>query len=624
MFSFFEKRIDPFPERDGDMPPTGLFGFCLFYCRPALPWLLGMGVLSTGIAIGQVALFAFLGEIVDWLGQTDKSTVWQDHGLLLLGMGIFTAIIFPGMVFLVSMIQHQVIMGNLPMTIRWRMHQHLLGQSLSFFANEFAGRISTKLMQTALAIRQVVSILMDVFVYVIVYFVSTVVLVGASDWRLTIPLLIWVIAYAALVRYIVPRMARVSETQADARSEMTGRIVDSYSNISTVKLFSHSGREQAYAKSAMSHFLGTVYPMMRLATSFESLVHLLNALLIVSTAGLGILFWSQGAISIGAIAVAVGLALRIHNMSQWVMWEISNLFENIGVVYDGISLMKKPVSVRDKADAQALEVTRGEVTFDAVSFHYGKASGVIEQLNLTIQPGERVGLVGRSGAGKTTLANLLLRLYDVEGGRILIDGQNIAEVTQDSLRHHIAMVSQDTSLLHRSIRDNIGYGRAEATDADIEHATRQAKALEFIERLEDQTGRKGFDAHVGERGVKLSGGQRQRIAIARVFLKDAPILILDEATSALDSEVEAAIQDHLFDLMEGKTVIAIAHRLSTIAAMDRLIVLDQGQIVEEGSHQALLAKGGIYADLWARQTGGFLGDDADLTGKVGLPADPAE
>lgn len=608
MFGLFEKRINPFPDIENDIPPTRLFGFLLHYCRPAVPWLLAMSFLSMMIAIGQVALFAFVGEIVDWLASADKSTVWQDHGRFLLFMGLFAGLGLPLLVLFVSLIQHQVIMSNLPMTIRWRMHRHLLGQSMDFFANEFAGRISTKMMQTALAVRQVVNILLDVFVYVIIYFVSTLALVGASDWRLTLPLIFWLVGYITLIWFIVPRMSKVSQVQADSRSLMTGRIVDSYSNITTIKLFSHSGREEAYARTGMSQFLGTVYPMMRLATVFESTVNLLNAFLIVSTAALGILFWSHGAISVGAIAVSVGLTLRIQNMSQWLMWEVSNLFENIGVVYDGISLMEKPLSVKDEEGAPDLLVSQGRVEYRSVSFHYGKSSGIIENLNLHIEPGERIGLVGRSGAGKTTLANLLLRFHDVEAGAICIDGQDISKITQDSLRRHIAMVSQDTSLLHRSIRENIGYGLPGASDEAVLLAARKANALEFIEQLTDQKGRRGLDAHVGERGVKLSGGQRQRIAIARVFLKNAPILILDEATSALDSEVESAIQENLFSLMDGKTVIAIAHRLSTISAMDRLVVLDQGRIVQQGNHDELIAQGGIYADLWARQTGGILGD----------------
>ena len=608
MFKFFESRLNPFPEIQDGTPPTSLFGFCWYFCKEAAPWIAVTSFLTMLASIGQVALFACVGLIVDWLGATDRNAIWEERGSALLIMAVFAGLVLPISIFLKSMIQHQVTMANLPMSIRWRMHMHLLRQSMGFYANEFAGRIATKVMQTALAVRQVVNTLVDVIVYVVVYFTSTMIIVGSSDWRMMIPLIVWLVCYVAIVRHFLPKLTKISQTQADARSVMTGRIVDSYSNIGTVKLFSHAGREERYARSGMNDFIHTVYPMMRVVTVLESSIFFLNTALIVATAGLGILLWSNAFITVGAIAVAVGLALRIHNMSQWIMWEVSQLFENIGVVYDGINLMKVPVGVEDKANAVPLELTAGHIEFDNVAFHYGKGSGVIEGLELDIKPGERVGLVGRSGAGKSTLANLLLRFYDVEGGQIRIDGQNIADVTQDSLRQHIAMVSQDTSLLHRSLRDNIAYGKPDASDDDIRQAARRADALEFLERMEDQQGRTGLNAHVGERGVKLSGGQRQRIAIARVFLKDAPILLLDEATSALDSEVEAAIQEHLFSLMEGKTVIAIAHRLSTIAAMDRLVIIDQGKIVEQGTHDELLARGGIYADLWNRQTGGVLAD----------------
>ncbi|MAT34507.1 MAG: multidrug ABC transporter ATP-binding protein [Ponticaulis sp.] len=610
MFHFFESRVEPFPEEANPTPPDTLVGFCWHYVKNAAGWILLVTLLTTLTSIGQVSLFALLGVIVDWLTGTAPEALFAEKGHLLIWMAVFAGLLLPFTVFLKSMVHHQVIMSNLPMAIRWRMHTYLLGQSMGFYANEFSGRVATKVMQTALAVRQVVNILLDVFVYVVVYIGSTFLLLGSSDWLFTLPLAAWLAVYVLIVRLIIPRLTKVSQAQADARSAMTGRIVDSYTNIATVKLFSHSGREEAYARRSMSDFLKTVYPMMRLATIFDASVFWLNCLMLVGTGALGVYLWSEGLITVGAIAVALGLAMRINNMSQWIMWEISNLFENIGVVYDGIALMKQPMSVKDKDDARELMLQRGEIRFDNVSFHYGKGAGVISDLSLDIRPGERVGLVGRSGAGKSTIANLLLRFYDVEGGTISIDGQSISDVTQDSLRRQIAMVSQDTSLLHRSLRDNIAYGRPGANDEDVKAAALKANAWEFIQGLEDQQGRKGLDAQVGERGVKLSGGQRQRIAIARVFLKNAPILILDEATSALDSEVEAAIQDHLFDLMEGKTVVAIAHRLSTIAAMDRLIVLDHGRIIEQGSHDQLLAHGGVYADLWARQTGGVLADQA--------------
>lgn len=622
MFGFFESRLQAFPEGGDERPPLSLFGFCWHYCKEAAPWLAVSAVLTILTSVGQVALFAFVGQIVDWLAVANNETVFETHGTKLILMGIFAGVVLPLSVGLKSVIMHQVVMANLPMSIRWRMHRHLLNQSLEFFSNEFAGRIATKVMQTALAVRQVVNTLLDVFVYVIVYISSTFLLLGSSDWRLTLPLAIWLVVYVTLVRTIIPKLTKVSQTQADARSEMTGRIVDSYTNITTVKLFAHSGREETYARSSMRNFLHTVFPMMRLVTVFEVSVFFINCLLFVGTGALGVWFWSQGAITIGAIAVALGLMLRINNMSQWIMWEVSQLFENIGVVYDGISLMKAPTQIEDASDAKELKTVKGAIDFNQVSFHYGKGKGVINDLSLHIRPGERVGLVGRSGAGKSTMANLLLRFYDVETGDISIDGRSIRGVTQDSLRRQIAMVSQDTSLLHRSLRENIGYSRPGASDEEIRHAAERANAWEFIETLEDQKGRKGLDAQVGERGVKLSGGQRQRIAIARVFLKNAPILILDEATSALDSEVEAAIQENLFALMEGKTVIAIAHRLSTISAMDRLIVLDKGAIAEQGTHKQLLNQGGIYADLWTRQTGGVLADQ--ITQTADQPANEME
>ena len=425
------------------------------------------------------------------------------------------------------------------------------------------------------------------------------------------PLLVWFVVYVLILRYFVPKLMVISREQADARSMMTGRIVDSYTNIATVKLFSHAGREETFAREGMHEFLKTVHRQMRLITAFNIAIDINNVLAMFFTASIGIYFWMTGDVSVGAVAVAVGLAMRINGMSQWVMWEVTALFENIGTVYDGMGMMTKAHDIVDRPEAANLNAKKGHIVFDKVRFHYGKAKGIIEDLTLDIRPGEKIGLVGRSGAGKTTMMNLLLRFYDLESGRISIDGQDIAKVTQDSLRAQIGVVTQDTSLLHRSIRDNIAYGKPEATDADIVEAAKRANAWEFIQSLSDLHGRTGLDAQVGERGVKLSGGQRQRIAIARVFLKDAPILVLDEATSALDSEVEAAIQENLFALMQGKTVIAIAHRLSTLTEMDRLVVLDKGHIHETGTHAELVEKGGIYADLWARQSGGFIADDAD-------------
>ncbi|GIL02366.1 MAG: ABC transporter ATP-binding protein [Alphaproteobacteria bacterium] len=607
MFGFFERRIDPYPTGEPVRPPGGLIAFCWHYTRSVWPWLVAMSVLTAAIAVAEVALFAFLGRIVDWLAAADRATFLADEGARLAWMAALVLVGLPMLVLFHSIVIHQVLLGNYAMISRWQMHRYLLRQSIRFFSNEFAGRVATKVMQTSLAIREAVMKVMDIFVFVTVYFISMLVLVAQSDWRLVLPLALWLAVYAGLIWWFVPRLRLVSERQADARSDMTGRVVDSYTNITTVKLFSHAGREAGYARDGMDRFLQTVHGQMRLVTLFQSLIYLNNSLVVFLIAAVSIGLWLGSVVTVGAIAVAISLALRINGMSQWIMWEVSGLFENIGIVHDGMNMMTVPHDVVDARPARQLSVPKGGIEFDRVRFHYGRQGGVIDDLSLVIRPGEKIGLVGRSGAGKTTLTNLLLRFYDLEGGAIRIDGTDIATVAQDSLRANIGVVTQDTSLLHRSIRENIGYGRDLVGDAEIIQAAKRAKAWDFIRDLEDQKGRRGLDAHVGERGVKLSGGQRQRIAIARVFLKDAPILVLDEATSALDSEVEAAIQENLFELMRGKTVIAIAHRLSTIAQLDRLVVMDEGRIVESGSHDELVRRGGLYAELWARQSGGFIG-----------------
>ncbi len=614
MFKRFEKLTSAFPQQEPGQPPTGLFAFCRHYTRGFELPLLAMALLSAVIAIVEVSLFGFMGQLVDWLTMHNPDTFLAEEGGKLIGMGLFILIVVPALVLLHSLLVHQTLLGNYPMSIRWLAHRYLLKQSVSFYQNDFAGRIATKVMQTSLSVRETVMKLLDVLVYITVYFTSMVVMIAQSDLRLMLPMLAWLAAYIGIQFYYVPKLKAVSTEQADARSTMTGRIVDSYTNIQTVKLFSHTDRETEYAEEGMQGFLGTVYRQMRLVTGLNISVEIINYLLVFAIAGIAIWLWTASAISIGAIAIAVSLALRVNGMSKWIMWEIGGLFENIGTVIDGMRTLSKPVDIEDKTNAPALNVPSGGISFENVSFHYGEESGVIDKLNLNIKPGEKVGLVGRSGAGKSTIVNLLMRFHDVESGEIRIDDQNIADVTQHSLRGQIGMVTQDTSLLHRSIRENIMYSNPDATEEQLFAATKQAHAHEFISTLSDSFGNTGYDAQVGERGVKLSGGQRQRIAIARVLLKNAPVLILDEATSALDSEVEAAIQESLNELMDDKTVIAIAHRLSTIAAMDRLIVLDQGRIVEQGPHQELIEKGGIYAQLWAHQTGGFIGSPEELAG----------
>ncbi len=603
---WFENLIEPFPVEEPEQPPHGFFAFCWHYSKRIWPYLLLISCMSVIFASMEIVVFSFLGNVVEWLSTADRTTFMELNSGKLFWMGVLVVFILPFSELLFGLIVHQTIIGNFPMQIRWQAHRYMLGQSMGFYQDEFAGRVATKVMQTALGVRESVMKVMDIFVYVIAYFIGALVLVAAFDFWLMIPFIVWFFLYSLTMYFFLPKMSVISRKQADARSLMTGRIVDSYTNISTVKLFAHAGREVTYAKESMKKFLDTVHPQMRLSTGMGFALVTLNNLLLFSVGAIAIYQWLNGSVTVAAVAVAAALVTRLSGMSRWIMWEMAGLFENIGMAIDGMNTIAKERAVQDVGNAEDLKVKKGEVVFKDVTFNYDKHGSVISGLDLTLAPGEKIGLIGRSGAGKTTMMNILLRLYDIDAGSVQIDGQNIANVTQESLRSQIAVVTQDTSLLHRSVRENIAYGRPDAEDELIIAAAKKANAHEFILELEDNDGRKGYDAQVGERGVKLSGGQRQRIAIARVFLKDAPILILDEATSALDSEVEAIIQEQLFSLMEGKTVLAIAHRLSTIADMDRLIVLDQGQIIEQGSHDELVKAEGLYASLWSRQSGGFL------------------
>ena len=616
-FTWLENYVDSFPMQRAEKPEAKLFAFAFHYTKPFLPLLIASILFSTVIALIEVYLFAFIGNLVDLLSTADRANFWEVNATKLILMGTLVLLVLPVLNFISESISHQGLRGAFAMRIRWLAHRYVLRQSMDFFHNDYAGRVATKVMQAALGVRDAVMKITEVVVYVTVYFVGALVLVATSDYWLMVPLLVWLGGYALACWYFVPRLGKLSEAQAELRSLVVGRVVDSYTNISTVKLFAHAEREDSYAREGMGWMLESVNKSMRMSTFMTSTLSLLSGILIFMMSGISIYLWHIGAITTGAIAFSIGLTLRLKAMSQWIIWEVAGLFEDIGVIQDSIETVARDRLVSDVPNAEPLIVSKGEIVFDAVRFNYGKAKAegradVVDNFSLTVRAGEKVGLVGRSGAGKSTLANLLLRFYDLESGTIRIDGQDISQVAQESLRANIGVVTQDTSLLHRSVMDNLRYGMPEATQADVEAAARKAHADEFIANLVDQKGRKGYEAHVGERGVKLSGGQRQRIAIARVLLKNAPILVLDEATSALDSEVEAAIQENLYTLMEGKTVIAVAHRLSTIAAMDRLIIMDKGRIVEEGTHKQLLKRNGLYANLWKRQSGGFLVDETVL------------
>lgn len=611
LFKWMEQSQEVFPEELPEKPPAGFFPFVWHYTKP-FKFLLGANALAAAsVAIIEVWIFSFVGDLVDWLSNADRATFFQAHWVELAMMSAVVLVVYPLLMLVAEIISNQGVLGNFAMRTRWQAHRYLLRQSVGFFQNDYAGRVAAKMMQTSLGVRDSVLKTTEILLYVGIYFLSALVLFAYSDWRLAVPMVGWLVGYSVILYFLVPKMAVLSEAQAEARSMVTGRVVDGYTNITTVKMFAHADAEDGFAKEGMEDFLDTVHRTMRLATWMLFMMTAINAVLFFAIAGMAIWLWHLNIVTLGALAFATGLVLRLHGMAHWILWEVSGLFENIGIVQDGIGTIAREREVNDAPGAIDLQVTEGAVTFRDLGFNYGKVAGqdddrIIENLSLEVQPGEKIGIVGRSGAGKSTLVNLLLRFYDAEQGAILIDGQDISAVGQNSLRSAIGMVTQDTSLLHRSVTDNIRYGRPDATMDDVIAAAGKAEAHGFIRDLEDPQGRTGYNAHVGERGVKLSGGQRQRVAIARVLLKDAPILVLDEATSALDSEVEAAIQQNLYNLMQGKTVIAIAHRLSTIAAMDRLVVMDEGQIIEQGSHDELIARGGLYAELWARQSGGFL------------------
>ena len=616
LFRHYENKIDSFPAELPGRPPDTLGGFMWYFSRP-FAGLIGLCAgLAAATALVEVWVFSFVGQLIDRFADSPRETFFADHsGELLLFCGL-VLIVLPLLQLLHHIVLHQGLIGNFAMRTRWQAHRYLLRQSVGFFQDDFAGRLATKVMQTALGVRDSIINFCEVIIYVIVYLFSALVLFALGDWRLALPLFGWLIGYVLLMTYFLPRLRRISMRQAEVRSLVTGRIVDSYTNITTLKMFAHASHEEDYARHGMERFLINVHRQMRLVVRLVVGLSVLNALLLFGVLAMGVYLWQGGAIGAGAIAFSAGLALRIQGMSQFVMWQVAEAFENVGMVQDGIDTLSQDIAVLDLPNAPALKVDRGEVVLDHIGFAYPrkhlpdpKRGAVLNDLSLHVAGGEKIGIVGRSGAGKSTLFQLLLRFYDLQSGRILIDGQNIAEVNRISLAQAIGSVSQDTALLHRSIRDNIRYGSHSASDAQIRKAARLARADEFIDELQDSRGRQGFSAYVGERGVQLSGGQRQRIAIARVLLKDAPILLLDEATSALDSEVEAAIQDSLYNLMRGKTVLAIAHRLSTIAAMDRLVVMDKGRIIEQGDHAELLRRGGLYAELWAHQSGGFIGLD---------------
>ena len=609
MFRFFENLVDPFAPFDSATPPKSLWPYLRSQFGPFRKLMIWMAVTGILVAIVETGLIFYTGHVIDLMNASGTGDFWQTNGMELALAAVFIILLRPLIITLNHLFLEQTLAGNMQEQVRWRAHKHLLGQSSTFFQNDFAGRLANRVMQLGAAVEDSIYMFFEGIWYAVTYVIGAILILWQMDIRLALPLTIWLLIYVGYVRFIARRVATASEKWSDARSLVTGRVVDAYSNIESVKLFAHGAGEERYVLSAMRRLRLRFQRFLRLMTELSLGLNLINGLLITGVLGMAIWLWSAGEVTVGQVAAASALTIRLNGMSGWIMWVTIRLFEHMGVIREGLRSVSVPHSVTDKAEAPALNITKGEIEFRDVSHHYGRDSGGLDHVSLTIPTGQKVGLIGRSGAGKSSLVNLLLRFRDAEQGEILIDGQNVAHVTQDSLRRSIGMVTQDSSLLHRSVRANILYGRPDASEEQMITAANRAEAHEFIQDLSDPEGRLGYNAQVGERGVKLSGGQRQRIAIARVILKNAPILVLDEATSALDSEVEAAIQQTLYGVMQGKTVIAIAHRLSTIAQMDRIIVLDQGRVVEDGPHDALLAANGIYAGLWERQSGGFLGLD---------------
>ncbi len=610
MFRYFENLIDPFVAYEQvDTPPTRLWPFMLGYSQPFKRVFVLAALMSVMVAAVEVGLIFYMGRVVDLLGSS-PAEFWQAHRTELIVVAALILFIRPILQLVDVLLLNNTILPNFGTLIRWRAHKHVLRQSVGWFENDFAGRIANRVVQTPPAAGEVVFQVFDAISFSIAYMIGAAILLMAADLRLLLPLLIWLVFYGALVRWTVKRVGPASQAASDARSTVTGRVVDSYTNIHSIKMFAHDTQEQDYAREAIAETRRTFQIEMRIFTIMDAALVALNGVLIVGVVGWAILLWAQGSATVGVVAAATALTLRLNAMTGWIMWALTSFFRELGIVAEGMQTIAQPIDLLDESDAQPLRLGNGQIEIRDLSHHYGREAGGLDHVNLTIKPGEKIGLIGRSGAGKSTLVKLLLRFYDVEQGAILIDGQDISKVTQDSLRSHIGMVQQDSALLHRSVRANILYGRPDATEDQMIAAAKQAEAHEFILDLRDPEGRTGYDAHVGERGVKLSGGQRQRVTLARVILKDAPILLLDEATSALDSEVEASIQETLYGMMQGKTVIAIAHRLSTIAQMDRILVMDGGRIVEQGGHSELLAQGGLYAQFWARQSGGFLNPEA--------------